>query len=271
MIHTMAVVWSIISGWWQRYSGCALRYNWCEVRYNSFDVMSRVLWCHKSWVRCRIHCILCHIYSRCDVINRVYVITSIECVWSQRQRHEVCDTCLCMCETGTQPSVCGCVCVRNRETHSPLCVCLWGNGKTHSLVCMWNREIYNPLCPPPQTRRISLCSFSFFPLFHLQRETWFFGDFTGGPVVQTPRSQCRGNGSDPWWENQDPTLQKKKATRCWGPVSAGSRGYPQDERHRRERRHVRPALTGPSLRGREREREWPDGVYRVWQCFIFLP
>ena len=43
-----------------------------------------------------------------------------------------------------------------------------------------------------------------------------------------------------------------------------------------ERRHVRPALIGSSLRGRERERErqtereWPDGgCSRVWQCFIF--
>ena len=38
----------------------------------------------------------------------------------------------------------------------------------------------------------------------------------------------------------------------------------------RERRHVRPALIGPSLRGRER----PDGggsaeSGRVWPCFIF--
>ena len=52
----------------------------------------------------------------------------------------------------------------------------------------------------------------------------------------------------------------------------------------RERRHVRPGLIGPSLRGREkggeRERERdrqtdrqtdrPDGgAGRVWQCFIF--
>ena len=46
----------------------------------------------------------------------------------------------------------------------------------------------------------------------------------------------------------------------------------------RERRHVRPTLTGPSLRGgkRERERERENdqmGVFvgsgRVWQCFIF--
>ena len=58
-----------------------------------------------------------------------------------------------------------------------------------------------------------------------------------------------------------------------GPASAGSRGYPQDERRRRERRHVRPALIGPSLRGREREREreWPDGgVCRVWQSLAML-
>ena len=50
----------------------------------------------------------------------------------------------------------------------------------------------------------------------------------------------------------------------------------------RKRRHVRPALIGPSLRGRERERERASerarendqtGVFagsgRVWQCFIF--
>ena len=39
---------------------------------------------------------------------------------------------------------------------------------------------------------------------------------------------------------------------CRGPALAGSRGYPQDERHQpeRERRHVRSALIGPSLRGR---------------------
>ena len=47
-----------------------------------------------------------------------------------------------------------------------------------------------------------------------------------------------------------------------GPALAGSRGYPQDERHQRER-DVWPALIGASLRGREREsereREWPDG------------
>ena len=45
---------------------------------------------------------------------------------------------------------------------------------------------------------------------------------------------------------------------CQGPASAGSRGYPQDERHWREkeRRYVRPALIGPSLRMmRERERK----------------
>ena len=69
-------------------------------------------------------------------------------------------------------------------------------------------------------------------------------------------------------------------------------GYPLDELSRREmereRRHVRPALIGPSLRGRERERERErergrererereeneqTGVFavsgRVWQCFV---
>ena len=24
-------------------------------------------------------------------------------------------------------------------------------------------------------------------------------DFPGGPVVKTPRSQCRGHGFNPWW------------------------------------------------------------------------
>ena len=45
--------------------------------------------------------------------------------------------------------------------------------------------------------------------------------------------------------------------KCRGPPSAGYRGYPQDEwrRRERERRHMRPALIGPSLRGRERETE----------------
>ena len=46
---------------------------------------------------------------------------------------------------------------------------------------------------------------------------------------------------------------------------------------RRERRHVRPALIGPSLRERERERERERDQMggaaesgRVWQCFIFF-
>ena len=55
----------------------------------------------------------------------------------------------------------------------------------------------------------------------------------------------------------------------WGTLRMNSVGE-------RERRHMRPALIRPSLRGgeRERESEWPDlGVCRVWQslgqCFIF--
>ena len=43
----------------------------------------------------------------------------------------------------------------------------------------------------------------------------------------------------------------------------------------RERRHVRPALMGPSLRGRERERERErerdqTGVQRVWKSVAML-
>ena len=102
IIHTMVVVWSIIWVWWQWYSGCAVRYNWREVRYNSFDVMSRVLWCHKSWVRCHIHCLLCHICSRCHVINRVCVLSSIQWVWSHRHRHEECDVIFSGCIVLTQ-------------------------------------------------------------------------------------------------------------------------------------------------------------------------
>ena len=102
IIHTMGVVWPIIWGWWQRYSRFALRYNCCELRYNNFDVMSRVLLYHKSWVMCRIHCILCHIYSRYDVMIRVWVISSIQCVWSHRHRHEVCDVIYSGCTVLTQ-------------------------------------------------------------------------------------------------------------------------------------------------------------------------
>ena len=61
------------------------------MRYNSFEVMSRVLLCHKSWVRCHIECILCDKYSRCDVIKRVDIISSIQLVRSPRHRHEECD------------------------------------------------------------------------------------------------------------------------------------------------------------------------------------
>ena len=52
---------------------------------------------------------------------------------------------------------------------------------------------------------------------------------------------------------------------CRGPASAGSRGYPQDERHRRkrERRHVRPALIGPSLCFTF----WQPVLYPFTECF----
>ena len=100
-IRTMGVVWLIIWVWWQRYGGCAVRYNQCEVRYN-FKVMSRVLWCYKWWVRCHIQCIFCHICSRCDVINRVCVISLIQWVWSHRYRHEECDVIYSGCIVLTQ-------------------------------------------------------------------------------------------------------------------------------------------------------------------------
>ena len=41
MIDNLGVMTEI---WWMCW-----RYNRCDVRYNSFDVMNRVLSCHKSW------------------------------------------------------------------------------------------------------------------------------------------------------------------------------------------------------------------------------
>ena len=91
IIHTIGVIWLIILVWWQSYSGYAVRYNQREVRYNSLDVMNRVLSCHKSWVRWHIQFILCHLYSKCDVINSVCVISSVQWVWSHRYRNGECD------------------------------------------------------------------------------------------------------------------------------------------------------------------------------------
>ena len=71
---------------------------------------------------------------------------------------------------------------------------------------------------------------------------------------------------------------------CRGPASAGSRGYPQDERRwwerekTRETRFDRAKSARKRERGRERETDRqtdrqtdrPDGgAGRVWQCFIF--
>ena len=49
-------------------------------------------------------------------------------------------------------------------------------------------------------------------------------------------------------------LIRSRLRKCQGPASAGSRGTLRMNGVG-ERRHVRPALIGPSLRGRERERE----------------
>ena len=49
--------------------------------------MDRVFWCHNSWVKCHIQCILCHKYSRCHIINtkewcqKVWLWCHVECVW----------------------------------------------------------------------------------------------------------------------------------------------------------------------------------------------
>ena len=60
---------------------------------------------------------------------------------------------------------------------------------------------------------------------------------------------------------------------CRGPASAGSRGYPQDERRRREREKTRETSLdrAKSARERERESDQTGGAEsgRVWQCFIF--
>ena len=57
---------------------------------------------------------------------------------------------------------------------------------------------------------------------------------------------------------------------CRGPALAGSRGYPWDEGIG-ERRHMRRALIGPSLRGGERERERDQMGVQQGLAIIFLP
>ena len=37
------------------------------------------------------------------------------------------------------------------------------------------------------------------------------GDFLGGPVAKTPRSQCRGSGFDPWSGNWIPNAVTKSS------------------------------------------------------------
>ena len=71
---------------------------------------------------------------------------------------------------------------------------------------------------------------------------------------------------------------------CWGPASAGSRRYPRDEWHRREKtretsldraksvREREKERERERVRERERERDQTRGAAesgRVWQCFIF--
>ena len=65
---------------------------------------------------------------------------------------------------------------------------------------------------------------------------------------------------------------------CWGPASAGSRRYPRDEWHRREKTRETSLDRAKSARERERKRERESDQTRgaaesgrVWQCFIFLP
>ena len=54
---------------------------------------------------------------------------------------------------------------------------------------------------------------------------------------------------------------------CWGPASAGSRGYPQDERHRREREKTRETCLDRAKSAREREREREkERKTRDWGC-----
>ena len=64
-----------------------------------------------------------------------------------------------------------------------------------------------------------------------------------------------------------------------GSAVPGCRGQPQQDPGgtlrmnsvgERERRHMRLALIGPSLRERERERERPDGGCRVWRSLAML-
>ena len=111
-------------------------------------------------------------------------------------------------------------------------------------------------------------------------------DFRGGAVVKNPPPI---QGTQVWsliWE--DPT--RHRATKpmhpdCFGPASAGSRGYPWDEWRQWEKTRETSLDRAKSARQREidrdrerdqreRERERPDeGFIRVWQglAIIFLP
>ena len=61
---------------------------------------------------------------------------------------------------------------------------------------------------------------------------------------------------------------------CWGPASAGSRGYPQDEQRRQEREKTRETSLdrAKSVRERERESDQTGGAEsgRVWQSLAML-
>ena len=52
-----------------------------------------------------------------------------------------------------------------------------------------------------------------------------------------------------------PLSRMKEALWCWGPALAGSRGYPQDERRRREKTPDSSLDRAKSVRERERQRE----------------
>ena len=73
---------------------------------------------------------------------------------------------------------------------------------------------------------------------------------------------------------EDPLGEEMTIHSCWGPALAGSRGYPQDERRRRQREKTCETSLDRAKSAREGEREREKtGVFagsgRVWQCFIF--
>ena len=80
-----------------------------------------------------------------------------------------------------------------------------------------------------------------------------------------------GQGTAHWFKIGKRVCQDCILSPCWGPASAGSRGYPRDERRWRERERREPSLArAKSVRERERERVTRRGVRQGLAMLYFL-